>query len=175
MEAELNELRYCHFGVLSPAATRRAVRLHTGLCDVVVVDIRKMNALNAVLGWSRANSFVGELVRHRVADIAGQWGGDEFVFVVPAGDGAGLLSRLLKAAAELTKGLTLQERAKLEEKTAGLVNGFHLAAVLVANVTNVSVAVDRAIDATGLLKEGRNTGDRNTSGTRGTQLARMAA
>lgn len=179
LKAENEELKWSHFGILSPAATRRAIRQITGPKDVIVADIRKMNKLNPVIGYSRNNELVGELVccrsqPGRDADIAGVWGGDEVVYVVDPGCGVGFLRRLLKQAADVTlTKLTPDQRQRLYDETQGIIRGYNLAAVLIENVTDILQAVKLGVDATGTLKEGRKTNNRDTCGKPGTQLARL--
>lgn len=178
---EWKVLRLSHFDVLSAAAVRMALQRATGPKDVVVVDIRKMHDLNTVLGREGTDRLIKQLIQYRTndparpIDIAGQWGGDEFVFVVPCGDGAGLIGRLLYEAAALTKGLTPAQRAELRLRTGGLIDGLNIACVLVKEARDLTAAVAQGIEGTNVLKAGRITGERSTSGSVGNQTGWMRA
>lgn len=166
-----------HFGVLAPAAIRHALRRTRGLADYVVIDIRKLHTLNEVLGYTEASALVGRLTRilsdvrtqrGRAVDLAGQWGGDEFVYRLALGTGQGFLQRLLAQLDELTATLTPAQRSELARHTGGLVDGLCVAACLVEGASDPWRAIDHGIAVVTRLKAGRVTGERATSGAVGT-------
>jgi hypothetical protein len=175
LESQLNRYKFSHLGILSGPAIRDALANLTGAWDIICLDIRKMHQLNEALTWSGANlHLVKPFVQTRRADgrpvdIAGQWGGDEVVFAVPAGDGRGFVRRLLSAAQSLTDGLSREQRAFLRHQTGGLVDGLCVALVCVEGVDSDYLDVtEKALDLANVLKEGTATGERATSGAKGT-------
>lgn len=161
--------------VLSPAATRLAVAHWHAPAAVIGLDIRKMHDLNRVLGYNNAQYVISELMcclrleHGRTQDMIGQWGGDEFAILVSDPD-AGMLvaERMIEKTRALTSRLTPEQRTQLATQTAGLVDGIHIAMAVIPHSTNVARDVVRAIGRANELKEGRETGDRSTSGAIGT-------
>lgn len=196
LHAIINELSMSHLGIFSPAAIRRELRLLSTPCDLICIDLRKMHDLNEVLGYDVANRYFGIFARTRMHDelhvaarshdIRGQWGGDEVVIACAAGDGAGLLMRLINALDVLSAGLTAPHRRAMHERTGGLVDGFAAVFVLIPNSTDVyrrewindgwADAGDaaRGVAECGRLKAGNVTGSRSTSGKPGTIIGTLA-
>jgi hypothetical protein len=178
LRALVATLSVSNFGTLTPPATRQALAALPGPADIIGLDIRKMHELNAVLGWDATTAIVAELLAcrqapGRIPDILGQWGADEFVIAVPAGDGAGVLGRLLRQAGALTARLSVAQRAALSASTGGLIDGVSFAAVLVPDSTAPLGDAARAIVLVNQQKStGAQTGSRATSGARGTLLLR---
>lgn len=178
LRALVAALSISNFGTLTPPATRQALAALPGPADVIALDIRKMHELNAVLGWDPTTALIAAFLacRHapgRAPDILGQWGADEFVIAVPAGDGPGMLGRLLRQAAALTARLTTAQRAALHTATGGLVDGLSFAAVL---IEGSAAPLDDAARAIVLVNQQKNagaqTGARATSGAAGTLMLR---
>jgi hypothetical protein len=175
LESQLNRYKYSHLGILSGPAIRDALMNLEGSWDIIAIDIRKMHQLNEALTWSGANlHLIAPLVQTRRADgrpvdVAGQWAGDEVVFAVPAGDGRGFVRRLLSAAQTLTDSLSDAQRVYLRQQTGGLVDGLCVALVCVEGVdADYLSSTEKALDLANTLKEGTTTGERATSGARGT-------
>lgn len=175
-----------HLGILSGPAIRYELSLLTTPVDLFVFDWRKQNEWNGILGWTPANHYIGQAARAdyagpdqrhrtRAVDLRGQWGGDEVVMAVDAGDGRGLLTRVLRELLVLNAGLSAEHRAKIAEKTGGLISGFCIAAVLIEHTYCALADAERAIDATGTLKTGAITGSRATSGRAGTIVTSLEA
>lgn len=186
LQTIIERLRWSHFGVLTAEALRMEVEKIDGPRDILAVDVRKVNAMNSALGYNRTTGLVAKLVPHlagkgRRTDQVGQYlegqygSGDEFIYVVPVGDGLGMMKRILRRAARLTRRLTFAERLLLYTKTGGIVNGINLACVLVRGSTNILDDMARAIDGTTILKAGKDTGDRDTSGAKGTRVGEISA
>jgi hypothetical protein len=184
LETQVAAYGRSHLGILSGAAIRYELAQLTGPVDLVVFDWRKQNEWNAILGWNPANVFLGRAARvdyagvdrrhtTRQIDLRGQYGGDEVVMAVDVGCGLGLFQRLLREVAAMNKELSPLHRAEILARTGGLVCGFSVAAVLVEGSTHALRDAARAIDATGELKKGCVTGERATSGARGSVLGRM--
>jgi hypothetical protein len=175
LEAELNRYKYSHLGVLSQAAIRDAVANLSGAWDIICLDIRKMHELNSVLTWNGANlHLIAPLVQTRQADgravdVSGQLGGDEILFAVPAGDGRGFVRRLLSTAQTLTDALSATQREDLVAQTGGLVDGLCVALVCVEGVSgDYLAAAEKGLDLANAMKSGAVTGERATSGVKGT-------
>ena len=184
LEQKLAAYGTSHLGILSGPAVRYELAQLCGPVDLVIFDWRKQNEWNAVLGWNPANVFLSQAARvdyagierrhaERTIDVRGQWGGDEVVIAVDAGQGRGLLIRLLRELVTMNAALTPAQVASIRTKTGGLISGFCVAAVLIESSTQPLEDATRAIDATGVLKAGHNTGCRATSGARGTVVARL--
>lgn len=118
----------------------------------------------------------------RVIDLRGQFGGDELVMAVDPGHGVGLLTRILRQLAEMNGAMPSETRADISARTGGLLSGFGIAAVLVTNSTDAyhqdahgrdAGDVARAVAECGNLKRGIQTGERATSGARGTVIGRL--
>lgn len=183
LRALASTLAQSNFGTLTPTATKLALAALASSdspVDLIVIDIRKMHELNAVLGWDTTTATVTQLLacRHapgRAPDVLGQLGGDEFVIAVPAGDGSGMLRRLLSQAAAITTALPESARARLRESTGGLVDGVAVAAMLIEGTMTPLTSTLRALPLVAAMKaDGRQTGERATSGAAGTLVCRVA-
>lgn len=98
-----------------------------------------------------------------------QMGGDEFLIVVPSGDGQGRLRRLLECAEQVSNEMTAAQRSNLARHTEGLVDRLCLAVVLVENSVFPLDDINIALDAVVRLKTGGTiTSNRATSGAAGT-------
>lgn len=186
MAARLAAYGRSHLGILSGPAIRYELSLLTTPVDLFVFDWRKQNEWNGILGWTPANYYIGRAARadyagpdqrhhQRAVDLRGQWGGDEIVMAVDAGDGRGLLARVLRELIALNLSLSAEQRTKITEKTNGLIGGFCIAAVLIEHTCSALADAERAIDATGTLKAGVVTGSRATSGRAGTLITSLEA
>jgi len=192
LEVQVKAYAHSHLQILSgPAIRYELAQLSCGsdappCVDLLVFDWRKQNEWNSILGWDAANvplsqaarvDYAGLDRRHarRVIDLRGQIGGDEIAIAVDAGDGRGLLRRLLRELIVMNAALTPIQRAKITQKTGGLIGGFCVAAVLVEGSHRPLADTKRALDMTGVLKSGRSTGIRATSGRSGTTICRMRA
>lgn len=186
------ELSTCHLGILSGTAIRRELAHIEGPCDIIAIDWRKLHEWNEILGYDVSNVFLAKFAQTRQGhdrrcmprgsdrrptrlDVRGQWGGDELVFAVAAGDGMGLLMRLLRAIDTLTQQLTPAQRQAITERTGGLIDGFCIAAVLVTGSTQPLLDATRAVKECGILKAGNHTGNRATSGRAGTIISTLEA
>lgn len=196
LHAIIDELSMSHLGIFSPAAIRRELRLLSTPCDLICIDLRKLHDLNEVLGYDVANRYFGIFARTRMHDelhiatrshdIRGQWGGDEVVIACSAGDGTGLLMRLVNALDMLSAGLPPAQRLAMATRTGGLVDGFAAVFVLIPNSTDVyrrewidggwvdAGDAARGVDECGLLKKGNVTDCRSTSGKPGTIIGTLA-
>jgi hypothetical protein len=184
LETKLAAYGTSHLGILSGPAIRYELSLLTTPVDLVIFDWRKQNEWNSILGWNPANIWLSQAARvdyagierrhaTRSIDLRGQWGGDEIVIAVDTGHGRGLLTRLLRELVAMNAALTPAQVTAIRAKTGNLISGFCVAAVLVEASTHPLEDATRAIDATGALKAGRATGQRATSGVRGTVVARL--
>lgn len=184
LEAQVAAYSRSHLGILSGPAIRHELAQLTTPVDLVVFDWRKQNEWNALLGWNAANvplsqaacvDYAGPERRQnaRTIDLRGQIGGDEIAIAVDVGNGAGLMRRILRELIAMNAALTPCQVAGIRAKTGGLISGFCIAAVLVEHSHNALADTMRAVDMTGVLKAGRTTGVRATSGVKGTVLARM--
>lgn len=85
-----------------------------------------------------------------------------------------IVARLIEKAAEISMGLSYDERQSLRQHTGGLVDGLHLAVCYTATTRNAMDTARRCIDAADAIKNGgRDTGDRNTSGKPGTLITTL--
>jgi GGDEF domain-containing protein len=173
LKAIIDELSTSHLGILSPAAIRLELARETGPVDLIALDFRKLHEWNDILGYDVANVYFGAFARTRLdegraADVRGQWAGDEVVIACAAGDGLGLLLRLIRALSELSEQLGVTDRATIQRRTGGLLDGFAAVFVLIPGSTHVLADAERAIVECGILKRGVETGDRATSGRAGT-------
>jgi hypothetical protein len=182
-----------HLGILSGPALRYALARIDGPVDILAIDWRKLHEWNDLLGYDAANTFVAQFAQTRQGrerrhfprvkharrparlDVRGQWGGDELVFAVAAGDGLGLLMRLLRALDVLTAQLSAAQRQAIADRTGGLLDGFAIVAVLITNSQAPLTDARRAVDECGRLKAGRQTGERATSGAAGTVIGTLPA
>lgn len=173
-----------HLGILSGPAIRHELSLLTLPCDIIALDWRKLHEWNDLIGRAPASAAMGRAVRTdyagidrrhatRTLDLRGQYDGDELVIAVDAGSGIGLLRRLLRELATMNALLTDANRTAIRDRTGGLLSGFSIAAVLVEGTTRASADAARAVDATGELKKGRQTGTRASSGAVGTVIGRL--
>lgn len=165
-----------HLHNLAPAALRWQLRIWSMLrkpCAIIALDIRKLHDMNALLGYSTANDLIRELVSVRQhgqrRDLIGQWGGDEFLIALAnAGAWPLVVTRLEARLIELSARLTPEQRDAITERTGGLVDGLHAAISIIPLTHDAYGAAIRAVDATGPLKDGHQTGSRSTSGAVGT-------
>ncbi len=186
LRRQVEAYRYSHLGILSGPAIRYELAQIAEPVDLLMVDWRKLNTWNDVLGFNLANDFMGRAARvpwdgvdrrlvPRRIDLRGQYGGDELLFAVDVGCGGGLRGRFLAELDALTAELTAEQRARAELKTGGLIDCFCVAAVLIEGSTHPLADAARAIEQVGELKAGRITGNRDTSGARGTVLGELEA
>ncbi len=186
LKKQVEAYRWSHLGILSGAAIRHELSQISEPVDLLMVDWRKLNTWNDVLGFNLANDFMGRAARvpwdgverrfvPRRIDLRGQYGGDEILFAVDTGCGRGIRARFLAELDALTAELTAEQRARAELKTGGLIDGFCVAAVLIEGSTQPLIDAARAIERVGELKAGRITGDRDTSGARGTVIGELEA
>lgn len=175
-------LSYCEFG-LSKAALRWQLTIWSWCrvpCAVIAVDFRKLHDINGLFGYSTGNEMMMTLAAVRTHnkdghkrrhDLIGQWGGDEHVLVLRDPNAWGLvLDRFRANMRDATEALTPAERQVLSERTGGLVDGLHAAISVVPFTRDAYGAAVRAIEATGPLKDGPQTGSRSTSGAVGTVM-----
>jgi len=181
-EAEIAELSYSHLGILSAAAIRRRLRMMHDAVDIIAIDWRKLHDWNELLGYDVANAYFGEFCcarRHdatgRQPDTRGQWGGDEIVIACRAGDGQGLLFRLIQALDELSAELTPAQRAAMHTRTNGMIDGFCAVFCLIENSRYPLTDAARGIAECGELKKGNVTDYRSTSGKPGTIIGTLEA
>ena len=177
-QAAIAELSASPLGILSGPAIRRALRTMPGPIDVIALDFRKLHEWNELLGYNVASEFLARFCQtrsrarrrgdRRALDVRGQWGGDEIVIACAAGSGQGLLMRLVWALDRLSAQLTAGQRAAIAERTGGLIDGFAAVFVLVERSHAPLVDASRAVDECGVLKRGRQTGERAGSGATGT-------
>jgi len=187
-------------GILSGPAIRHELAPLSGPVDIIAVDWRKLHEWNDLLGYDVSNVFLAEFAQTRLGterrrllrfaparrpariDIRGQWGGDELLFAVNAGDGVGFLMRLVSALDTLSARLSEAQRQSIQEKTGGLIDGFAVAAVLIASSTDAyhwdnrgqdAGDASRAVAECGKLKAGVATGERATSGAAGTIIGTL--
>ncbi len=193
-QSVIAELSQSHLGIMSGSAIRRALRLADGPLDIIACDWRKLHEWNDIIGYDMSNVFIAEFAQTRRGrdrrrgnpsarcDLRGQWGGDELVFAVTAGQGIGLLLRLVRALDALSSRLSDVQRARITEQTSGLINEFAGVFVLVPNSTDLyhrdargrdAGDVARAVAECGRLKAGNVTGQRATSGRSGTIIGTL--
>lgn len=195
LRARVKVLSASHLGILSSAAIRLELAQLTTPVDLLVIDWRKLHEWNAMLTWDGANVAFGHAARvdyagvdrravargadrrltPRAIDLRGQYGGDELVMAVDIGHGRPLLARLLRELIVMNAALTAAQVADISDRTGGLISGFCVAAILVEGSRHALLDAARAIDATGVLKAGVQTGSRASSGARGTVLGRIDA
>jgi hypothetical protein len=186
LEVQVAAYGTSHLGILSGPAIRYELSLLTAPVDLLVYDWRKQNEWNSILGWDAGNAPLGQSARidyagidrrhaTRAIDLRGQYGGDEIVMAVDCGSGRGLLARLLRELITLNAGLSAAQHQDISDRTGGLISGFCVAAVLVESTAHALLDAARAVDMTGVLKKGIQTGARATSGARGTVIGRLNA
>lgn len=194
--AVITELSQSHLGMLSGPAIRRALRIETAVVDLIALDFRKLHEWNDIIGRERADTYLARLGQVRTTDrpippgstprkarqpgdardLAGQYGGDELVLSVPAGDGWGLLARLVRTLNTMTLELSDAERAAIVMRTGGLLTGFAAVLVLVERSTRPFDDAARAVDECGILKRGGLiTGNRASTGRPGTIVGTLPA
>ncbi len=185
-QAAIAELSRSPLGILSGPAIRRALRQMPGPVDLIAFDFRKLHEWNDVLGYDVSSNYLAKFCQTRTRtrrrgearplDVRGQWGGDEIVLAVAAGNGRGLLMRLVWALDTMTERLTDEQRTKITHNTGGLITGFAAVFVLVEGSGAPLVDAARAVSECGVLKSGgRQTGERATSGRPGTIIGSIAA
>jgi hypothetical protein len=185
LEAYASACSQSHLGILSGPAIRHELSLLHTPVDLLVYDWRKAHEWIDILTWDGANAPLGQSARidyagidrrhaTRTIDLRGQYGGDEIVMAVDAGDGRGLLTRLLRELITMNRALTPAQKADISDRTGGLITGFCVAAVLVESTGHALTDAARAVDMTGVLKRGTQTGTRATSGAAGTVIGRLA-
>lgn len=175
-------LSYCEFG-LSKAALRWQLTIWSWLripCAVIAVDFRKLHDINALFGYTNGNEMMKTLAAVRTRDkdghkrrhdIIGQWGGDEHILVLRDPRAWQLvLDRFRANMRAATEAMTPAERQVLLERTGGLVDGLHAAISVIPYTRDAYGAAVRAIEATGPMKDGPQTGNRSTSGAVGTVM-----
>ena len=174
-----------HLDNMAPAALRWQLRIWSLLrrrCAIIALDVRKLHDLNALLGYSTANDLIRDLVSVRLLrklgrwlDLIGQWGGDEFVIALANADAWPLVVERIQARLiEITAKLTPEQRAAIQERTGGLVDGLHAAISIIPLTRDAYGSAVAAVNATGPLKEGPQTGARSTSGAIGTCVQVLA-
>lgn len=190
LEVQVKAYAHSHLQILSgPAIRYELAQLSCGsdappCVDLLVFDWRKQNEWNSILGWDAANvplsqaarvDYAGLDRRHatRRIDVRGQWGGDEIVIAVDTGDGRGLLRRLLCGVATMSQSLPAAHRAAIRQRTGNVISGFAVAAVLIEGSRRPLLDAARGVDATGGLKQGRQTGARASSGACGTVIGQL--
>lgn len=102
-------------GMLNQAGLRDAIaQLPEGAYTVVFADINRLKTLNSITGnHIQTNRYLRDGLRVRRGEIAGQFLGDEIVFILPEGaDAAGFCARITRQLAE--QPLSSMERAALE-------------------------------------------------------------
>jgi GGDEF domain-containing protein len=175
-------LSYCEFG-LSKAALRWQLTIWSLLripCAVIAVDFRKIHDINGLFGYGIGSELMKTLAQVRTHDkdghkrrhdIIGQWGGDEHILALRDPRAWGLvLDRFRANMRAATEAMTAAERQVLFERTGGLVDGLHAAISVVPYTRDAYGAAVRAIEATGPMKDGPQTGSRSTSGAVGTVM-----
>ncbi len=173
-------LSYCEFG-LSKAALRWQLTIWSWFrvpCAVIAVDFRKLHDINALFGYTNGNEMMKTLAqvrtrskdgRKRRHDLIGQWGGDEHVLALRDPSAWSIvLDRFRANMRAATEAMTPAERQVLFERTGGLVDGLHAAISVVPYTRDAYGAAIQAIEATGPMKDGLQTGSRSTSGAVGT-------
>lgn len=143
---------------------------------IVCLDIRGMHSLNAALGYSIANQMVGRLIKSK--DTYGQYGGDEIVVVVPMpkpGAARKIMYRISDKAKQFTADMSPEKRQELIARTAGKIDGVHIAAIATERTLNPFYTIKEAMDKLEEMKEHgcTITGNRETTGNRGTLLAEL--
>lgn len=175
-------LSYCEFG-LSKAALKWQLTIWSWLripCAVIAVDFRKLHDINALFGYTNGNKMMKTLAAVRTQDknghkrrhdIIGQYGGDEHVIAIrDAAAWPMVLDRFRANMRAATEAMTPAERQVLFVRTGGLVDGLHAAISVVPYTRDAYGAAVRAIEATGPMKDGPQTGSRSTSGAVGTVM-----
>lgn len=173
-------LSYCEFG-LSKAALRWQLTIWSLFripCAIIAVDFRKLHDINGLFGYSTGNELMKTLASVRTRDkdghkrrhdLIGQWGGDEHILALRDPNAWELvLDRFRANMRAATDKMTPAERQVLFERTGGLVDGLHAAISVIPYTRDAYGAAVRAINATGPLKDGPQTGNRSTSGAVGT-------
>lgn len=172
-------LQRSQMGVFGPTALMLRLMLYSALkirVWVIGLDIRKMQGLNKVGSMSNTNALIGKLLAVlRKNDLVGQMYGDEFVIVgrySPHGPYKAL-RRLLRRRDEINDNLPKEFRSALCSHSGGLIDGLHMAICVIDDTDDAYGAAKYAIDKTGPIKAGNETGDRATSGQPGTVILRL--
>jgi GGDEF domain-containing protein len=179
---KVRSLSRCEFG-LSKAALKWHLTIWSWLripCAVIAVDFRKLHDINALFGYTTGNEMMQTLAAVRTRDkdgykrrhdIIGQWGGDEHVIAIRDATAWQLvLDRFQANLRAATDAMTPEQRATLVMRTGGLVDGLHAAISVVPYTRDAYGATVRAVEATGPMKDGLQTGLRSTSGAVGTVM-----
>lgn len=164
------------FGCLTPTALRRKLNNVTGPVDVVFIDGDKWHEMNAVLGYENHSALVAICTRavgrnNNEADVFGQYGGDEFLAILPVGDGPGFVARLQMAKDKVNAQLTVEQREAIAQRTGGLIDGVSFTCAVVQNTTDVHMGIDQAHGAVEQMKSGGCTGNRATDGVQRGEIA----
>jgi len=175
--AYIRQLERGGFGAFSRAAILVRLAVYQLLkipCGLVALDMRKMHEMNAVLGYEILNQLVARIIK--TSDIRGQFGGDEIVILIPyakTGTARLIKNRIIRNARMITNGLPDEKRQELCRRTAGLVDGVHVAILSVDSTRNPLRATWAAMDILERMKEdGADvTGVRATTGNVGTLQA----
>lgn len=172
-------LSFCEFG-LSKAALRWQLLIWSWLripCAVIAVDFRKIHDINGLFGYATGSEMMTTLAKVRTHDgkrrhdLIGQWGGDEHILALRDPSAWQLVVDRFRANMRAaTDRMTPEQRQALYDRTGGLVDGLHAAMVIVPFTRDAYGAAVAAIEAAGKLKEGRQTGERSTSGAAGTVM-----
>lgn len=171
-------LSYCAFG-LSKTALVWQLKLWSFFrirCAVIAIDIRKLHDMNSILGYSEANKLMADALKNvaRSNDLIGQYGGDEHIIAIRNPQAWPLvLERFTANLRALTETMPIESRDALYRRTGGLVDGLHAAIVIVPETRRAYHTAMLAIDKTGEIKDGPQTGDRSTSGAKGTIIEVM--
>lgn len=177
---KVRSLSLCEFG-LSKAALKWQLTIWSWRripCTVIAVDFRKLHDINALFGYTNGNKMMKTLAAVRTHDkdghkrrhdIIGQYGGDEHILALRDPKAWPMvLDRFRANMRAATEAMTPAERRVLFERTGGLVDGLHAAISVVPYTRDAYGAAVRAIEATGPMKDGAQTGSRSTSGAVGT-------
>jgi GGDEF domain-containing protein len=140
-------------------------------CAVVVLDIRGMHELNAVIGYMVANKVIAHVIR--VHDMRCQFGGDEIVIFIPfakPGTAKMIASRIIERCKQFTITMEHEKRKELHMRTAGKIDGLHVAIISVDNTSNALITTHKALNELETIKENGATitGNRATTGNPGT-------
>ncbi len=170
---KIRMLSYCPFGLSKTALVwqLKLWSLFRVRCAVIGIDIRKLHDMNALFGYSEGNRLMREALQNvaRSNDLIGQYGGDEHIIAIRNAEAWPLvLDRFTANLRALTEAMATEDRAALIARTSGLVDGLHAAIVVVPETRRAYHTAMLAIDKTGEIKDGPQTGDRSTSGAKGT-------
>lgn len=128
--------------MLNQAGIRDAIdQLTPGTYTVVFCDINRLKTINTITkNHTQTNRYLRDGLRVRAGELAGQFYGDEFLFVLPAhADAAGFCARITRQLAD--QPLSYDERTALE-MIDGI--GARLSATFAYEVTSdVGAAVSR--------------------------------